>query len=488
MRLVRIALVITLAAACGDSLSVNNASPAGSVGGLVVDASSRAPLEGATVTLISGGNVLDPEVTAADGSFRFTDVPFGIVLLIITPVDPAAYGGATVHRMLAGEAGDFPVDNEALTIGPIGLTPLSAAPFQFRVIDIDGAPVANYNVAAQTTVEWIDYSGGPGVAQGERIITATTDADGYATIPGLPEYWRLSPNINDALVVNLPPLDIGADGIYEYPGGFTVFNLLALGNPTPDVILDPAYSGALTVQQSSIDALAGGGGPSVLGTNNEAWIKFNLPITDDVEVIVGNELGQPVAAPTATVEGDTLRLSFAGLNPGAEYNMSIHAVAAVGDHAIQGTFYAPFFLRSADSQVTVVSATRDGPSTIHVTFSQPIGLGFGVSLNGGNCVLFFNADLGGASVPVGDAPGEIGNADCEGGRSFSSEEPDPQGPVGYSGYTTRWVFDVFNPFTATALGPGTQTYFMFSHVADPSYRLRRVDGTLVNDVMTFTLP
>ncbi len=487
MRLAPLPLLL-FAFACGDSLSVNNASPEGSVGGLVVDASSRVALEGASITLVAGGDVSNAEVTAADGSFRFTGVPFGTVLLLIEPPTGSAYAPATVHGRLAGEAGDFPVGNEALTIGPIGLVPTAAAPFRFRVLDIDGAPVTSYNVAAQTTVEWVDYSNGPGVAMGERIITAVTDNDGYAAIPGLPEYWRLSPTINDGLVVNLPPLDQGSDGIYEYPGGFTVFNLLALGNPTPDVILDPAYTTSLSIQASSIDALSGGGGPSVLGTTNEAWVKFNLPITQDVGVVVGNEAGQPVSAPTVEVEGDTLRLGFAGLSAGAEYNFSIHAVAAVGDHAIEGNFWAPFFTKSVDGQVSIVSATRDGPTTVRVVFSEPIGLGYGVALSGSNCVLFFNADLGGASVPVGDVPGEIGNPDCESGRSFSSEEPDPQGPVGLSGFTTRWIFDTYNPYTAGPLGPGTQTYVMFSHIPDPSARPRRVDGTHVNDIMTFTLP
>src|SRR5262245_56272731 len=137
------ALGALCAAACGDSLSVSNASPKGSVGGLVVDASSRAPLAGATVVLISGGDLSHPQTTGDDGSFRFTDVAFGSVMLQVTPAQGTAYAGATFHGTLAGEAGDFPTGNEALTI-EMGLVPTAAAPFKFRVLDVDGAPVSDY--------------------------------------------------------------------------------------------------------------------------------------------------------------------------------------------------------------------------------------------------------------------------------------------------------------------------------------------------------
>src|SRR5687767_14972252 len=90
-----------LVASCGDSVSVSNTSPRGSVGGIVVDASTRAPLAGVSVTVIAGGEVFDPVVTGEDGTFRVPSVPFGNVLALVTPAD-ATHGGATVAGTLVG--------------------------------------------------------------------------------------------------------------------------------------------------------------------------------------------------------------------------------------------------------------------------------------------------------------------------------------------------------------------------------------------------
>lgn len=476
-----------LIAACGDSVSVSNTSPTGSVGGLVVDASTRAPLAGATVTVLAGGQVFAPVTTGEDGTFRVTGVPFGNVLVLVTPADASAHGGATVAGTLIGEAGDFPVGNEALTLGPIGLVPLGD-PFRVRVIDEAGAPVDGYEVAAYTTVEWVDYSGGAGVAVGERVVVATTDADGYAAFAGLPEYFRI-PSVNDALILALPPYDDDGDQAWEFAGGLHVFNMLALADPTPDVILDPAYLTSLTIQASTISAFEGGGQPTLIDAFDPVYIKFNLPIDPNGSTAwVWDEDGTALGAPQIDITGDTMRLDFPGLSVGAEYNLAVHAVSSVGDRLVEADFAAPFFTRNPTDAVTV-SATRSG-GTLRLTFSEPVGTGDpGLnSFGGGNCVIFWNYDLGGAALPIGDYPGELGNSECYNTGTFYAVEPDPTGPVGQSGYTTMWELPIATDAVGSILPTGAQLNLIFSRIVTPSMRLQRADGRAVQDILAFSIP
>ncbi len=94
-------------------------------------------------------------------------------------------------------------------------------------------------------------------------------------------------------------------------------------------------------------------------------------------------------------------------------------------------------------------------------------------------MLWFVADLNGSGA-VGDYPGERGNPSCNGGIPFYAEEPDPPGPVGLSGFTTRWHFPI--PQVSTGpLGPGTGFDIAFGQIPDPSFFLVRVTGQRVRD-------
>ncbi len=485
LRLVPLTLLATTMS-CGDSVSVSNSSPTGSVGGVIVDATTRVPVASASVVLLAGGKRFNAVETKPDGSFSFNGVPAGNVLVQVTPPAMSPYWGADIARTLDGSAGMFPVGNEAITL-EAGLVPATNA-FKFRVVDHLGAPVANYDVGFATSFQWVDFSYGYPNQEGAQNFALKTDVDGFATVPNIPDYWGLGQSVNDAVFITLPPLDADGDGVYEFAGGTKIFNMRSLADPTPDVVLTPNFANTLYVEASTIHALVGGGfgsvvQPAVIMPSDPIYVKFNLPIENQVvEVTAVDENGNAVTPPpSTTVTDDTLKISFSSLLVGAEYNVSIHVVTSVGNVSLEGDFAAPFFTENPAATVTAM-AMRLPSGNIRITFSEPVGTGSpGTNfLSGGQCVLFFNFDLDSSGLPIGNTPGELGNPDCEGGRPFYSVEVDPVGPVGQSGYSSVWEFPPPLPMGMPLPG-GTPLHIFFSHVVDPHYRIERPDGRPVAD-------
>lgn len=480
---------------CGDSLEVDNVDPQGSVGGLVHDAVTRQPLAGVQIGLIAGGRSFDAQTSAEDGSFSFGGVPAGDVIVSFTP--PDGYQPAYLRGTLSSSAGEFPTGNATLTLGPIGMVPLTRS-FAVRVLDQNGKPVSGYPVILRTFAQYIDLSSGIASSRGETVATATSDQNGYASLAAFPDFVGMGPSVNDSVLVLLPPLDADADGVFEYGGGDRLFAARTLSDPTPDVILSAGYTTQLQIRASTIPLLAGQGGSSpsaaVLGISDAVHIAFNLPIQDDVAVTVTDEQGTPVATmPGLSVRDDNLTVNFgaAPLMPGNEYNITVHAIAAVGERMVTGDFAAPFFTRAINDTVTVTAISRD-PATqqVALTFSEPIGLGNGANntLNGGNSVLFFNADLGGAAN-IGDYPSELG-ADS-GFVALSSAEPDPTGLPGLSGYTRHWTFIAPNNSGGVPLPSNTRVHILWDRVVSNGYRVERPDGTAVanmTDGMSIPIP
>lgn len=479
-----LACIVSLALlSCGDSLEVENVDPQGSVGGLVYDAVTRQPLAGVQIGLVAGGRSFEAQTSAEDGSFSFDGVPAGDVIVSFTP--PDGYQSAYLRGTLNNAAGDFPTGNATLTLGPIGLVPLSGS-FGVRVLDQFGAPVSGYSVVVRTFAQYIDLSSGVASNRGETVVTATTDTNGYASLPAFPDFVGMGPSVNDSVLVLLPPMDADADGVYEYGGGDRLFSARTLTDPTPDVILSAGYTTQLQIRASTIPVLAGIGGSSpsaaVLGISDAVHISFNLPIQDDVAVTVSDEFGNPLATmPGLSVRDDNLTVNFgaAPLMPGNEYNITVHAVASVGERMVSGDFGAPFFTRAINDTVTVTAISRD-PTTqvVSVTFSEPIGLGNSANntFSGGNCVLYFNADLGGAGT-IGDYPSELGATSCF--VALSSNEPNPAGQAGLSGYTRHWQFTAPNNSGGSPLPSNTRVHILWDRVGSAGWRVERPDGTAV---------
>jgi hypothetical protein len=483
------ALAATGPLGCGEDVSVGNVNPRGAVAGLVVDAATGQALSKIKVRLVAAGSHAEPVETDELGFFEFTAVPAGIVLVVIEPA--GTYWGATIRGELTGEAGQFSTGNEALTLGPIGLLPADTQ-LALRVLDERGRPAPNYTFAVSTVVEWVDLAGGEVDAEGRRGFGVTTDASGVAKLPPLPDFWRLGNAVSDQLVLSLPGFDQNQDGILEFAGGVQTLALRTLADPRPDILLDPAYAATLQVVASTLGSLEGGPAqalPAVVSGGEPIHIKFNLPI--DAAATAVKVLGEEGAAITQAVAVDVndelVRIGFTPALPaGAEFNLQLHVVSAVGDRLVDGDFAAPFFSKSAQENVSIVATPMAG--VVRVTFGEPVGTGDNNLnfLNGANCVMFFNADINNSGGPPGDVPSEIGNPACDGNIYFRALEPDPPGPVGLSGYTRHWEFPL-----PPNVGSGTQVQLVLSRVVDQTRRLQRPDGRPVQDFvgsMILTLP
>jgi hypothetical protein len=342
--------------------------------------------------------------------------------------------------------------------------------------------VPEYPVGIATYAALVDFSSGAGEGVGETYQRILTDASGYATFTPFADHAALGPEVSSTAIVVLPPLDVDGDGILEYSGGDRLFDLRALADPSPDVILDAGYTAALAVRASTIGRLTGAAASNpveaVVGTSETLYVAFNLPIADAPAVRVTDELGNALAAqPQVTVSGDTLAIAFGAdpLMPGREYHLQIRATSRVGDRVVVGDFVAPFFTRGLQPAIGG-TLTRFG-NDLRLEMSEPIG---GVTpLGGGDCVVYVEYDLNGTAV-LGDYPAELGAASCF--PVLTSYEPDPLGPAGYSGYTRYWQISLPTDAVGNPLPSGTRIHLLFSRAVSASARMEKPDGTPVPDV------
>ncbi|HJZ87908.1 MAG TPA: hypothetical protein VKN99_22190 [Polyangia bacterium] len=484
MRSFALGLALTAAASCGgDEVQVNNSSPSGSVGGMVVDAATRAPLKDVQVKLIAGAQTM-MQKTDMGGVFGFRGVPAGAVLL---SMHLDRYVDAVDREVLPGAAGQFPTGNGAVTVGPLGLLAASSS-FTVRVVSVRGEPQNMVVLSARTRVQQVDFSDPAGVARGELTVHATTDTGGLAKFTDLPDFASLAGLIPDLVTVQVPPFRVGStpESQYDFPGLQVNFNLAQLGSTVPTIVLAAPPTG-LALLASNVATLfgvsLGTDLSSVVASTDTLFAVFNLPIDGpSLRVSLLDELGAEVTGYQAAADGSLVKvLPGASVLPGREYNLTIEATGLGVGTVFRRTVAGPFFTRPSTTDAAIASLCQEPGGYLRVTFNEPVGTGNpGTNyLAGGNCALWFVADLNGSGA-VGDYPGERGNPSCNGGIPFYAEEPDPPGPVGLSGFTTRWHFPI--PQVATGpLGPGTGFDIAFGQIPDPSFFLIRVTGQRVRD-------
>jgi hypothetical protein len=492
--------------ACGSDqqpLEIRTANSTGTVGGLVLDAVTLDPLPNVDVTLLAGG-VATPVQTDAAGAFSFTLVPTGTVGLTISH---PSYLSAVVRSELVG-AGEYPIDNATLSVGPIALVPSSGS-FSALVMYDDGSPAGDIPLTARSQLRFYDLGGNLGMTNGAQLTTvsATTDASGLVTFTGLPDFVLLGDGANDLVSVVVPPIagDSGGPAIYRYPGGTFNYHMTAVGSTTPLIVLDQDNANSLAVTASTIQSLEPGAVtnpvPSVVPAGGPIFVAFNQALSADYTTVqLLDETGKDqTALVQKSVAYNTLQLTFSPeLSQSAEYNLLIHGVGSIGDKLVRGDFTAPFFTPPTPT-VLKPAMTREvlDPLTysevIHLVFAEPIGTGVPGSnvFSGGNCVLFFTIALDGDDSEVGNDPGETTNPNCLGNIVLESEEPDPAGMAGLSGYTKYWKFNLPVLPGPAAIPTGTPINIVFSRVASGGMLMKRVTGETVPDfvgTMNLVLP
>jgi hypothetical protein len=488
----------------GESLGVSNVSPLGSVGGLVVDAATGQPLEGVKVSVIAGGSVYPdadkPCLTNAKGYFSVKDVPAGALIVQLAPRKAGTYGAVSITDTLPGAAGEFPLGNATLSLGPVGLVPLAGKDSAFSVLLItpDGAPATTGMVKAyaHAPVGWVDLTGGATKPMGTTVVSASTGSSGVVTFTGLPDYSKLagivgSGGVSDLVRVRIPPYDSDKDGALDFLGKEQSFYVNRLDGSVPTVVLSSdSKPSKLTIQASNLAGLAATGGDKLLGTSSGGtiYITFNLPILQSLTTVtIYDELGQPVVlVPKIQVSGSLLTVTLSGLQARSEYNMSLRTYAQVEGNLLEGTFGAPLFTPGKKDWPVSATLTRDTTDNnkILVTFSEPVGTGVANKhLSGSNAIVFFDRDIDGSGIK-GDFPAELGASSSS--VTLYIDEKDPPGPAGKSGLSTRWYFKLPNETqSGTPIPAKTFVKMLFSH---SSALVQRATGKLVPDLAGLAVP
>ena len=171
---------------CGDEatnepLGVSNVSPEGSVGGIIVDAVTLSGVKNVSVSVMAGGKVYAAAAkTDATGQFSVVKVPAGAIIVLITPAAESKYMPVTIATNLANAAGEFPLANSTLSVGPVGLVPKASATEAFRVqiLTADGAPAQQITATLTSQVRWVDYTKGNAAAKGSTMVEGKTGGSG----------------------------------------------------------------------------------------------------------------------------------------------------------------------------------------------------------------------------------------------------------------------------------------------------------------------
>jgi hypothetical protein len=199
-------------------------------------------------------------------------------------------------------------------------------------------------------------------------------------------------------------------------------------------------------------------------------------------------------------------LGFGGrsLDPGARYNLQLHA-SSLASQAHEYDALAPVFTRPEGSGG--VSATLkldpDNPNDTLVTFNEPVGVGNG-STAPLPCVVYYEADLDGNAQVT--SPGEWnanGNAalkcvanDPHVGYLLRPDEPSFGGASSTSaitGFSSRWRITT-RPYQSVCVGNyqccvgGVPLHLQFTRNPDGNSVVRRVNGAPVGDLGQLAVP
>jgi len=487
---------VCLASCGGGDVGVSNVSPQGSIGGIVVDGATRMPMADVVVRLYSGGETPVEVHTSANGEWALEDIDAGPVLVRMSK---SGFANAQISANLAVAAGDFPLANARLTLGPIGLLPTTQT-LTVRLVNENGEPMPGIKTVARTAAAHIDFSSGAPVGVGQIVASpAPSDAStGNVIIMGMPDFTgvgsvRSPSGVVDEVTIEVPAVDANMDGVFDFLSTTKVFSLLSLP-PTPTIVVRQR-SASLFVEASTIDAFESAAGlpggvtrvPTVLPTTTSPiFITFNHPLDMmRTSVSLSDENGTVLSTqPQIMLVGSsTMRLTppQGSMNLGQEYNLWVHAVAQTVDQNLEIDLAAPFFIAHDPNTSLTASVTRDVsvPGFLNLTFSEPVGIGSQVRLSGGNCVLFYAGEIGNLPTgrpPIGNDSGELGNPDCSNPQLFIEiREPDPIGPVGRSGYSRHWIMSDMKPLSSLSF------HLTLSRVSDTSLVIERPSGEVVPD-------
>lgn len=417
--------------------------PLGHIGGALVDFTTGVPLPGAAVTLAGAGLSLAAQ-TDASGSFLFGPIPATRYALRVAVT---GYEDALVTADIPVAAGDFPIDNASVFVGPIGLVPTTGQ-LVLQLVSDRGVPVAGARVAVETAVRfYVD-----GAARGTAVRRGESDPTGKVSLTGLPDVRALPPRLADqsSLVVVVDPTDLDGDMVPDLRGRTVTLSgaeVRASARPFT-IVLDADDPGAFQVIASSIPRLRTPAltTPSIVEAMTPIRVVFSRVIDRDAVIVdLRDESGEVQIPVTTTLGalGNSVEITpMNALATGQEYNLALRVRTAPGTSPAVLDLAAAFFVRAESSQgLTAVGNFVDdnadgawgtGGDFLRIVLSRPIGR----VAAGFRSEVWLNLDLNGSGT-IGDGQGELpaGGGPYPASIPVDAAEPPAGNAAGASGFT-----------------------------------------------------
>jgi len=283
-------------------------SPTCVVFGTLLHGYTGAPLADQRIEIVTGKNQHFSASTDSEGGFLVTGVSIGQFRLNIK-----ADGLVPFNEVLTCDKSAGNVDNNSVFLGRISMLPADSTA-SFTVYTVDGDPVPNQVVYVDTptalrdTRTTIDGAGAQ-VAYGLRTTVVTTNADGLATLPGVPDPTKLynfdCTRGGGSMMYRVtgPSIDINADGVWDYCGTieeitscdaakwgnkFRLTPLTRTGRADIDIVASNATHRERTTWNATPVAPTINTQPSLVAVNESVTFVFNRPVdlaTADIAII-----------------------------------------------------------------------------------------------------------------------------------------------------------------------------------------------------------
>ncbi len=490
MRTLPIVLTLLTAAflfgACGgdtqkfdENVTVNPSDPRGSVGGVVFDAHTDAPVEAIQVSLIVGDHFVTT-TTDASGVYAFSDVPASGNALLLFSAE--GYLSARQSVVFSEAEGNTPYLNPTATAQPLWLV-RTGHTFQLRVLDSMGRPVQGHELILSMAPSWFILEGTEFLGSGQFTTTAGTNAMGIATFSGLPLPGQLGSDQFGTAEITIPALDLDGDGYAENHALSISVDTRLEGETIRTVTLGNTSLSPLMAMDSNNPYFIGNSAyPGSHDPGDTIFVNFNQPPSpEDLRITLYDAGGQERGTLQHTLNGSNLLFTIPDtVTPGEKY--FVHIFAHTMDNGSVFQRSAPLFITLEDP-VTITGIEKVDPgsniSPVRVHFSHYIGTGRSsyTTLVGTDGVVFMNWNYGGAPV-VGDAPGENGYNTTQ--ISFRIEEETANAPaysLGLLGFSKTWVFSGYD--TPSLPNTLTEVFFVFDNPTGSKYRMTTPGGVLV---------
>ncbi|MCP4504437.1 MAG: carboxypeptidase-like regulatory domain-containing protein [Deltaproteobacteria bacterium] len=315
---------------------IRQVSPAGTVYGQLFDAFTRAPIDGATVVLLSGDVETHSDAT---GRFFFADVPASSGIGIEFRAD--GYSSALVEIALENDAGNLAQDNAVAFVGPLFLLPIDDTGIELRVLTAEGASMTGAKINAALNVGFVD-----GEQERGAMVASVVEENGIYRLGGLPDLALLAANdIQGALRISV-----------RSPEGRDEFRNIDVDKATgegqwrisfsPEEAVDNAFS---LVSSNVADLLSGGRHmlPTILPANEVVTLTFSQPVLAEALFIVAQDAyGQVLTTGIDTTANPIITLTSVGGWPqGREVQLLVDAISQSSGEvrsqfSVAGSFFA----------------------------------------------------------------------------------------------------------------------------------------------------